>query len=111
MQKVNRRTHLAAWSQSVEACCNSGMPVAKWCAEQGIPVSTYYTWQKKVLQALNTDKNICFAELSIPQQLNSPAATIVSGELRIDIHHGADSEIIFAMVRALNNDDRFYRSR
>ena len=77
------------------------MAVAKWCAEQGIPVSTYYTWQKKVFQALNTDQNICFAELSIPQQLNSPAATIVSGELSIDMHHGADNETICAIVRAL----------
>ena len=101
LQKVNRRTHLAAWSQSVEACRNSGMPVAKWCAEQGIPVSTYYTWQKKVFQALNTDQDVCFAELSIPRHLNSPAATIRSGELSVDIHHGADSETICAIIRAL----------
>lgn len=51
LQSVNHHSRLAEWSRRVEACRKSGQRVSEWCGEQGIPVSTYYSWQRKVFQA------------------------------------------------------------
>ena len=48
LQKANHNKQLAEWAQRVEACRRSGQKVSEWCLEQGIPVSTYYSWQRKV---------------------------------------------------------------
>ena len=52
IQKVNRQQRLAEWSRRVEACRSSGLTVVQWCQENGIAVSTYFSWQRKVFQAL-----------------------------------------------------------
>lgn len=52
IQKANRQRRLAEWSQRVEACRSSGLPVGRWCQENGIAVSTYFAWQRKVFKTL-----------------------------------------------------------
>ena len=52
LQKVNRQQRLAEWSRRVEACRSSGLTVVQWCQENGIAVSTYFSWQRKVFRAL-----------------------------------------------------------
>ena len=46
LQKVNQHSRLVEWGRRVEACRNSGQRVSEWCGEHGIPVSTYYSWQR-----------------------------------------------------------------
>lgn len=65
LQKINHRSHLAEWSRRVETCRKSGQRVSEWCAEQGVPVSTYYSWQRKVFQAAVSEDEVCFAEVSV----------------------------------------------
>lgn len=69
LQRVNRQQRLAEWSRRVEACRNSGLTVVQWCQENGIAVSTYFSWQRKVFQALKEVQKITF-EYSAP---NRPA--------------------------------------
>ena len=59
LQRVNHQGHLAEWSRRVEACRKSGQRVSEWCAEQGIPASTYYSWQRKVFQAAVSKNEVC----------------------------------------------------
>ena len=48
LQKANHYNQLSEWVQRVDACRKSGQKVSEWCAEQGIPVSTYYlSFRKK----------------------------------------------------------------
>ena len=65
LQKVNHQSRLMEWGQRVEACRNSGQRVSEWCAEHGIPVSTYYSWQRKVFQAVSSENKVCFAEIPV----------------------------------------------
>ena len=51
LQKVNQRSRLMERGRQAEACRNSGQRVSEWSGEHGIPVSTYYSWQRKVFQA------------------------------------------------------------
>ena len=103
LQRVNHQGHLAEWSRRVEACRKSGQRVSEWCAEQGIPVSTYYSWQRKVFQAAVSENEACFAEVSVKPAEAETAASIQCGELRVDVHTGADPETIRAIVRALKS--------
>ena len=58
LQKANHHSRLEEWDRRVEACRNSGQRVSTWCAEQGIPVSTYYNWQRKVFQAAVSESEV-----------------------------------------------------
>lgn len=100
-QKANHYNQLAEWAQRVEACRKSGQKVSKWCSEQGIPVSTYYSWQRKVFQVVTTEAEVCFTEISGRSAGRGTAASIERGELRIEIHAGADAETVRAIIQAL----------
>ena len=104
LQKANHYNQLAEWAQRVEACRKSGQKVSEWCTEQGIPVSTYYSWQRKVFQAVTTEAEVCFTEISARSAgrgTAGTAASIESGALRIEIHAGADAETIRTIIQAL----------
>lgn len=101
LQKVNHESQLKEWSQRVEACRTSGQRVSEWCTEHGIPVSTYYNWQRKVFRAVSAENEVCFAEVPIRPGNGETAASIHCGELRVDIHAGADEETIQMIIRAL----------
>ena len=103
LQKVNHQSRLMEWGQRVEACRNSGQRVSEWCAERGIPVSTYYSWQRKVFQAVSSENKVCFAEIAVRPIGTDIAAGIECGELRVDIHAGADPETIRANIQALKS--------
>ena len=101
LQQANHYNQLAEWAQRVEACRRSGQKVSEWCTEQGIPVSTYYSWQRKVFQAVTTEAEVCFAEIPSRPAGRDTAASIESGGLRLEIHAGADVETIRAIIQAL----------
>ena len=101
LQKANHYNQLAEWVQRVDACRKSGQKVSEWCSDQGIPLSTYYSWQRKVFQAVTTEAEVCFTEISARPAGRCTAASIESGEVRIEIHTGADAETIRAIIQAL----------
>ena len=103
LQRVNHYSHLAEWSWRVETCRKSGQRVSERCAEQGIPVSTYYSWQRKVFQAAVSENEMCFAEVPVRPAATETAACVQCGALRVDIHAGADTETIRAMIQALKS--------
>ena len=101
LQKANHYNQLAEWAQRVEACRKSGQKVREWCTEQGIPLSTYYSWQRKVYQAVTTEAEVCFTEISARPAGRGTAASIESGGLRIEIHAGADAETVRTIIQVL----------
>ena len=103
LQKVNHHSRLVEWGRRVEACRNSGQRVSEWCEGHGIPVSTYYNWQRKVFQAVTSENELCFAEVPVRAVNSDIAASIQYGELQVDIHAGTDSETIQAIIRALKS--------
>ena len=103
LQRVNHQGHLAEWSRRVEACRKSGQRVSEWCGEQGIPVSTYYSWQRKVFQAAVSENEVCFTEVSVRPAAAETAVSIQCGALRVEIRDGADRETIRAIIQALKS--------
>ena len=103
LQRANQQHRLAEWSRRVEACRSSGLPVGQWCQENGIAVSTYFSWQRKMFQALKEVQEVTFAEVPIMEhsQLSGHivAAMEVSG-VRIQVYGGADDATLLAILRA-----------
>ena len=103
LQRINHQGHLAEWSRRVKAYRKSGQRESEWCAEQGIPVSTYYSWQREVFQSAVSENEVYFAEVSVRPAVAEMAASIQCGEPRVEIHTGADPETIQAIIRALKS--------
>ena len=103
LQRANQQHRLAEGSRRVEACRNSGLSVGQWCQENGIAVSTYFSWQRKVFQALKEVQEVTFAEVPIMEhsQLSGHivAAMEVSG-VQIQVYEGADGATLQAILQA-----------
>ena len=56
LQAMTRQNNLAIWTERVQACRSSGLPVKTWCAENGIVPNTYFRWQKKVFDVASTEQ-------------------------------------------------------
>lgn len=100
LQQVNRRDKLEVWSKRVRDCRSSGKTVQQWCEENGVNSKTYYYWQRKLFELAVEQSEPVFVEMPARSK-SETAATIRSGELSVDIHDGAGSELIYAIVRAL----------
>ena len=101
-----RQITIAVWRNGAGEWGHAGIAgkrVSPWCGEQGIAVSTYYNWQRKVYQAVSSESEIYFAELPIRPTKADTAASIQCGELRVDIHAGTDGETIHAIIQALKS--------
>ncbi len=108
LQKVNQYRRLVEWGRRVEACRSSGQRVSEWCAEHDIPVSTYYSWQRKVFQAVNMENEVCFAEIPAGAANADTAASVHCGEVRVDIHARASAETIWTIIQALRSLIRIF---
>ncbi len=103
LQRANQHHRFVEWSQRVESCRSSGLTVSQWCQENGIAISTYFSWQKKVFQALREAQKVTFAEVPVmgssqPSE-HIVAAMEVSG-VRIQVYEGADGATLQAILQA-----------
>ena len=99
----NQQHRLAEWSRRVEACRSSGLPVGQWCQENGIAVSTYFSWQRKVFQALKEVQEVTFAEVPIMEHSQHSGHIIAAMEVsdvRIQVYAGADKATLQAILQA-----------
>lgn len=102
LQATNHGNRLAEWSRRVEACRSSDLSVAQWCRENGIAVSSYYQWQRKVFMAFSEGTETSFAEIApAARHSGAVAAAVQLGEFRAEIYSGADEETIRAVLHAL----------
>ena len=103
LQKVNRQQRLAEWSRRVEACRSSGLAEVQWCQENGIAVSTYFSWQRKVFQALKEVQKITFAEVPVLEYSQPSGHVVASLEIsgvQIQVYEGADTNTLQALLQA-----------
>ena len=103
LQRVNRQQRLAEWSRRVEACRSSGLTVVQWCQENGIAVSTYFSWQRKVFQALKEVQKITFAEVPVLEYSQPSGHVVASLEIsgvQIQVYEGADTNTLQALLQA-----------
>ncbi len=104
LQRANHHHRLVEWSRRVESCRSSGLTVGQWCQENGIAISTYFTWQKKVFQALKEAQEVTFAEVPVMEGLPSSeqqvAAVMEVSGVRIQVYEGADTATLQVILQA-----------
>ena len=87
----------------MEACRSSGLSAGQWCQENGRAISTYFSWQRKVFQALKDIQEVTFAEVPVMERCQPSghivAAMEVSG-VRIQVYEGADKATLQAILQA-----------
>ena len=104
LRVIKENNNLAEWSRQVEECRSSGLSVRAWCEQAHIAVSTFHYRQQKVWNALQQRNQ--FVEVSLPAneyRKESVVAIVHIGEVRADIHNGADEATLTALIRALKS--------
>ena len=82
LQTLNQEKKLAVWAERISACRNSRQGVKSWCRENHICEATYYKWQRKVFELIQTQQ-VHFAEITPqPQPGGNIAVTVRVAEQR-----------------------------
>ena len=90
----------------MEACRNSGLTVGQWCEENGIAVSTCFSWQRRVFQAVKEVRQAIFAEAPVPEGFHPIGHVIASVDVsgvRMQIYEGADKNTLQAIFQAMKS--------
>ena len=115
IQELKLEGRMQEWSVRIAECRGSGMSVRAWCSEQGIPVQTYYRWEKRFVEKATQ-------QLSLPSSTRAgllmrinpetlpggetgaigSGITICHGESVITLPAGSSAEAVADLVKALN---------
>ncbi|MGI6671786.1 MAG: IS66 family insertion sequence element accessory protein TnpA [Christensenellales bacterium] len=117
LSQLNHHKNLAQWRQLVYDCCNSGMMVKAWCAENGISEKTYYYRQRKVWKATQQQKLEQDADMpgklpaiipcAIPIAISSaasvqtPALVLRSASWTVEVNPGCGPELLHLVLRTV----------
>ena len=105
LQVYNEQNKLAQWAQVVSQCRGSGMSVRQWCQENGVNISSYYKWQRKVYAAAQAQQERRFVEVAPvqPAAVGDVAVTLRIAGAELDIHNGADATTVETVLRVLKS--------
>ena len=103
LQTLNQEKKLAVWAERISACRNSGQGVKSWCRENHICEATYYKWQRKVFELIQTQQ-VHFAEITPqPQPGGNIAVTVRVAGAEVEIYSGADAQTVELVLRVLKS--------
>lgn len=106
LQTLNGQNKLALWAGRVSECRSSGQTIKTWCRENGICEQTYYKWQRRLFEVAQTQQGVMFAEIT-PAPNGHPsddvAVTVRIAGAEADIHSGADTATVEAVLRILKS--------
>lgn len=105
LQVYNEQSKLHEWAQVVSRCRGSGISVRQWCQENGINISSYYKWQRKVYAVAQAQQEGRFVEVTPvqPVAVGGVVVTVRIAGAELDIHSGADAATVEAVLRAVKS--------
>lgn len=105
LQTLNEQNKLALWAGRISECRDSGQRVKDWCRENGICEQTYYRWQRRLFKMAQAQQEVQFAEITPVQPIHSGniAVTVRFAGAEADIHSGADTATVEAVLRVLKS--------
>ena len=106
---------LQEWSSKIAECRSSEMSVRAWCAEHGIPIKTYYYWEKRFVTEATQQFNLpAPTQTGLLMRVNpdilpsgdadrlEQGITIRHGDSVITLPAGSSAEAVAELVKALN---------
>lgn len=120
---VQNAAKLPIWQERVRECRTSGMGVKAWCKAQGLDFTTYYRWEKKVLESVIPKREQEKAEheaIVLPAPADQIPPSIVKVEISADAvevndpTHGNTGTVMFSINGTVisvdeNVSDQFLR--
>ena len=109
MEKRAMAVREEQWLQTIAAAKQSGQPIKVWCAEHGVPLSSFYKWQRKMRDSLLAEEKaeIQFQELEVPQNIcgteTSDRIILHIQDILVELPAGASAEQISAVVRGIRH--------
>lgn len=109
--ELKHQANLQQWSQDIQDCRASGLPVKKWCVKQGTNVNTYYRRERMVLveaQKQEAASGVSFAELPTPsltqlRNVSQSVATVRYHDMSLDIYPGMDADTLRQILAAIRS--------
>ena len=115
VQAMKHAALLQEWSSKIAECRSSGMSVKAWCNEKGIPIKTYYYWEKRFVTEATQQLSLpAPTQAGMLMRVNPDALpsgdvnaigsgiTIRHGESIITLPAGSSAESVAELVKALN---------
>ncbi len=113
VQAMKHAALLQEWSTKIAECRSSGMTVKTWCAERGIPIKTYYYWEKRFVTEATQHLSLpaptqagmlmrINPETMPGDEMGTTGITIRHGESVITLPAGSSAEAVADLVKALN---------
>lgn len=72
---LKHQAKLQEWTEAIQVCRSSGLSVKQWCRNRGVTTTTYYRWERELLELAGGTRNkpqlantTTFAELPAPRQ-------------------------------------------
>ena len=94
---------IGADDKAISACRNSGQGVKSWCRENHICEATFYKWQRKVFELVQTQQ-VHFTEITPqPQPGGNIAVTVRVAGAEAEIYSGADAQTVELVLRVLQS--------
>lgn len=113
---VRKRVSLEQWKSVITECRSSGMPVKKWCKDNGICEQTYYKYLKKLreqeieklpasLIPIPVEKPVEFQKLGVQTPIpNTQAAVIIRlNGATVEVNEGTSQQTVQAVLLALQS--------
>lgn len=90
VQEATEQIKLRGWAMQIDACNQSGLPVKRWCKENGVAVKTYYYHLRRVREEMLNAVEI--ANTFKPSRLCIPEGG--SGTLQTELADQTGSETL-----------------
>ena len=108
MEKRAMAVREEQWLQTIAAAKQSGQPIKVWCAEHGVPVSSFYKWQRKMRDSLLTAQNseIQFQELEVQNicgTATSDRILLHIQDILVELPAGVSAEQISVVIRGIRH--------
>ncbi len=107
IQVYNEQQKISEWAEKVKQCRSSGLSVREWCQENRINISSYYKWQRKIYSLVEAEEKSRFSKFAevTPSmgmcETATVAITVHAKGVAVDIHNGAASAAVEAVLRLL----------
>lgn len=107
VKKLDVQVRYANWMKIIQECRNSGIPVARWCKQNGVKESSYYYYLKRIRERIvqqgsdNRMEDPLF--FPVPRSEHDSSYETISvyrGEFRIEVHQDTDINLIRHVLEA-----------
>lgn len=101
--EIKSKVTLEEWKQRILECQQSGKSVRCWCAENGLSVSSYYHYLRKIRESLVQENQII--PLNVPKSAGESVSgiRIACGDITVTLPEHTSAEQLAVILSTLKS--------